>query len=264
MTVTVRQVLDYLMEPVGRLESTVDRLSFGRLESEVKGIATVFIATHEVIEQAIALGVNLIITHEGTFYSHLDRTDGLEQDPVYQGKRQLIEASGIAIFRFHDYFHRYRPDGIMAGLLEALGWTSFVQDHQPAASILAIPPMSVRQVAEHMKQALHIPFVRMAGEEELLCTRIGVLAGYRGGGSTALPLFEKEGLDLVIAGEGPEWETPEYVKDAVHQGKRKAFILLGHAESEEPGMEHLAGLLRTQFESVPVHFLPARRSFQVL
>ena len=94
--------------------------------------------------------------------------------------------------------------------------------------------------------------------------RSGLLAGYRGNGATAIPLFEQEQLDLIIAGEGPEWETPEYVKDAVHQGKRRALILLGHAESEEPGMEALAEQMRAEFPSIPVHFIPAVRTFEVL
>ena len=35
-----------------------------------------------------------------------------------------------------------------------------------------------------------------------------------GGGALAIPYFEAEHLDLIITGEGPEGETPEYVRDA--------------------------------------------------
>lgn len=53
------------------------------------------------------------------------------------------------------------------------------------------------------------------------CQRIGLLAGYRGGGEVVIPLFQNQNLDLIIAGEGPEWESPEYVRDALQQGKKK-------------------------------------------
>lgn len=264
MTLTVQHVMDWLMEPVDRLEHTVDTLQFGSPDAPVTGIVTTFLATQEVIEQAIALKANLILTHEGAFYSHHERTGLLEEDPVHQEKLRLIKSSGIALFRLHDYIHRYQPDEITTGLTQALGWSAYVDEHQPKVTVLTVPEMTVRQAAEHVKAALGIPFVRVTGSLDMTCSRVGLLAGYRGNGATAIPLFEQERLELIVAGEGPEWETPEYVKDAVHQGKQRALILLGHAESEEPGMEALAERMSGAFPSVPVHFIPAVRTFQVL
>ena len=263
MTNTVQHVLDKLMEPVNKLPNTVDTLKFGDPNMEVKGIAVTFMATQQVIEQAINLGVNFLITHEGLFYSHMDQTV-VEESKVYLEKRRIIEESGIAIYRFHDYIHRYQPDGIMVGLIEALGWKTYVEKNQPTSTIVKIPSMSVREIAEYVKRKLGIEFVRMVGNLEGTCTRIGLLAGYRGGGALSIPLFEKEELDLVISGEGPEWETPEFVRDAAYQGKRKALMVLGHAESEAPGMKYLAEWIKTIFPGIPVHFIPERPIFQVV
>jgi len=69
---------------------------------------------------------------------------------------------------------------------------------------------------------------------------------------------------VVIAGEGPEWETPQYVKDAVFQGKGRAYVALGHAESEEPGMKYLAEILERAFPGLPVHFVPETPVFRVV
>lgn len=261
MAIRVQDILNQLIEPVGRLDVTVDTLKSGDPSMEVKGIATTFMATHHVIQKAIDMGVNLLITHEGTFYHHHDQTSHLVDDPVYQAKQKLIEESGIAIFRFHDYWHRYRPDGIMTGLIQALEWTPFVTEHRPAASLLTVPPMTVKELALYVKNKLGISFVRVAGDGSMTCTRIGLLAGYRGGGGMAIPLFQ-EGVDVIIAGEGPEWETPEYVRDAVHQGRNKAFIALGHAESEEPGMKYLAEMMGALFPSLPVHFISEEQVFR--
>jgi putative NIF3 family GTP cyclohydrolase 1 type 2 len=264
MTITVQNVIDLLIEPVGRLQNTVDTLKSGDPDMEVKGIALAFMPTYGVIQQALSMGINLLITHEGLFYSHHDNTETLENDSVYQNKRKLIEESGIAIFRLHDYIHRYLPDGITAGLIQALDWQSYVEEHQQAASVLSLPAMSVREIAEYVKRKLGISFVRVVGIESLPCTRIGLLAGYRGGGTLSIPLFEKEKLDLIIYGEGPEWETPEYVRDAIQQGKQKALIVLGHAESEESGMKNLAEWLKEALQELTVTYIPERSLFQVI
>jgi putative NIF3 family GTP cyclohydrolase 1 type 2 len=264
MAITVQNVLDKLMEPVDRINNTVDTLKSGDSSMEVTGIVTTFVATHQVIQEAIAIGANLIISHEGIFYSHQDNIEYLESDQVYSEKRKLIDESGIAIYRFHDYMHRYQPDGIMVGLIQALGWQAYVQQNQPAATILTIPAMTVREVAEYVKNKLGIQYVRTAGDLSSTCTRIGLLAGYRGGGALSIPLFEKENLDLIISGEGPEWETPEYVRDASYQGKQKALIVLGHAESEEPGMKYLAEWMKSIFPTIPIHFIREKPAFQVI
>ena len=62
---------------------------------------------------------------------------------------------------------------------------------------------------------------------------------------------------MLITGETPEWETVEYVRDAQAQGKMKYLILMGHAHSEEAGMEYCAEWLQTFIKEVPVQFVPA-------
>lgn len=262
MAIRVQDILDQLIEPIGRLDATVDTLKSGDPLTEVKGIATTFMATHDVIQKAAYMGVNLLITHEGTFYHHHDQIELLLNDPIYLAKQKLIEESGIAIFRFHDYWHRYRPDGIMAGLIQALDWSSYVTENRPAASLLTVPAMTVKELAEYVKSKLGLSFVRAAGDLTAQCTRIGLLAGYRGGGGMAIPLFQNDDVDVILAGEGPEWETPEYVRDAMHQGWKRAFIALGHAESEGPGMKYLAELLTAKYPELPVHFIPEKQVFQ--
>jgi hypothetical protein len=62
------------------------------------------------------LGANLVITHEPTFYNHLDETDWLTNDPVFQQKRTYIEQHNLVIWRFHDNLHQHQPDPTMAGI----------------------------------------------------------------------------------------------------------------------------------------------------
>lgn len=265
MVIRIRDVIGQLTEEGGASgEESVDRLEAGDSSTEIKAIATAFMASQQVIEQAVALGVNLLITHEGLFYSHRPDKMSVADDPVVRQKRRLIEESGIAIYRFHDGVHRYEPDGIMAGFMEEVGWETYVKEYQPAAAILELPPTPLIDIAEHLKRKLNAPFIRFVGDAGTVCSRVGLLVGYRGGGELAIPLFAEHGVDLIVAGEGPEWETPEYVRDAVHQGLNRALLVLGHGPSEAPGMKYLAKRLQAAFPSVPVHFLADQPLFQII
>ncbi|MUT66968.1 transcriptional regulator [Paenibacillus sp. NEAU-GSW1] len=262
---TIQQVMDLLMAPVGPLDSTVDRLENGDPNETVRGIAAAFVASRHVVDRAIELGVNLLITHEASYYSHQPNgCYGLAEDRVMLSKKALLEQSGIAVFRMHDYLHRYKPDGVTLGLIKRLGWEPFVAEHRPAVSIMALPEMTVREAAASIKAALGIPYVRIAGDPSVSCRRAGIFVGYRGGGANVIPLLSDHTIDVAIVGEGPEWETPMYVKDAAMQGVQKALIVLGHAESEEPGMRELAERLQAMLPAVPVHFIEDKPLFQVL
>ncbi|MCA0753563.1 Nif3-like dinuclear metal center hexameric protein [Paenibacillus sp. N4] len=264
MTLTIKQVIDRLRSSVQPIGDTVDVLAPGDPEAEVRGIATTFMATHQVIEQAVSMGVNLLISHEAPFYSHRMTEGLLTGDPVYGRKEQSLRESGIAIYRHHDYCHRLEPDIIMTGLLQRLKWESDVEEMLPTAAVLRLPERRLADIAAYVKEKLSIPYARIAGDPEMLCSRIGILVGYRGGGANAIPLYREKGLDLVICGEGPEWETPEYVRDSAWQGVSKSLIVIGHAESEEPGMRSLAHRLQEEYPEVPVHFIPVNPVFRVI
>ncbi|MHA6530974.1 Nif3-like dinuclear metal center hexameric protein [Paenibacillus sp. BAC0078] len=264
MGISFGEIIAGLTAGIDAPDHTVDKLEPGNGDREVSGIVTAFSASQYVIEQAIDLGANLIITHEGIYFSHQDQFPWRENDPVFMQKNSLITSSGIGIYRFHDYLHRFKPDGVIEGLLRELEWQNYVTEHQSEGSILTLPVMEVGEIAGYLKKKLQIPYVRVAGKLSMPCMRVGILVGYRGGGGVAIPFFQDADLDLIIAGEGPEWETPEYVRDAVHQGRNKALIMLGHAESEAPGMKYLAEQLALQYPGLPVHFIADRPVFQIV
>ena len=62
-------------------------------------------ATLDVLQRAAAAGHNLVITHEPTFFDHLDPTEGLvrENNPVTAAKLKFIADNSPAVWRFHDY-----------------------------------------------------------------------------------------------------------------------------------------------------------------
>jgi len=265
MTISIQEIVDSIIEPVGSLKNTVDNLIIGDPKKQVTGVIVAFVASQYVIQQAINLQANLVITHEGIFYHHhSEKRDYLKNNSVYEVKRDLIIQGELSIYRCHDYIHQYNPDGMMVGLLMALDWEKYDVEHKPVSCIVHTPSMTVAEIAKHIKSKLSLPFVRIVGNATLSCTRIGLLVGFRGGAENAIPLFEDEGVDLIIAGEGAEWEVPEYVKDSVIQGKPKAMLFIGHAASEEPGMHYLAKRIRTTYPNIPVHYIKEKNLFEVI
>lgn len=264
---TIQDVIRVLSRSSGTDTPTVDGLITGNLNQTVQGVAVSFIASYEAIETAAKLGANLFITHEGVFYEHHgNRAEDKElNDPVILKKKEQIESYNMSLYRYHDGPHQMVPDVITHGLLQALDWGKVEYKHLPYACIVTLPqPLSVQQIVHHLKEKLNLPYVRFTGDSEQECRNIALATGYRGGGNIALPLFTEESIDLLIAGEGPEWETPEYIQDAVSQGRRKSLIMIGHAASEEPGMKAVAQQIHTHFPDLPVHFIPASPVITVL
>mgnify|MGYP001811006643 CR=1 FL=1 len=230
---------------------TVDTIKIGDPEMTVTGIATCFTATPEAIREAVRLGANLIITHEPTFYDHRDQIGWLAETEVYKRKRALLEASGVAMCRFHDLAHMNQPDLIMTGMENALGWTGLQDPTNPW--IYRIQPTTLLALCEQLKRTLDADSVRMVGPGELPAARVALVPG-------ACPIemqieILKAGADVLVVGETCEWLIGEYVRDANQLGMNLGLAVFGHRNTEEEGMRHVASWIRNLMPEVPVHFL---------
>lgn len=242
MSLTIQQAVDRIMAKFeGKAGAhTVDTIKTGDPSQPVKGIVVTFMATREVLAQAVKLGANFVITHEPTFYNHLDEEQWLENDPVFAAKRKYIDQHGLSVWRSHDLPHIHRPDMIVAGMTRALGWE---KELDPALGhVYRLKPQTLEQLLQHCKDKLGIKTIRYVGDPKMTCEKVALRVGAGGGRGQIDDLMN--GADVVIAGESPEWETCEYVRDSC---SKKALIVLGHANSEEAGMvwmsEWIAGIL---------------------
>ena len=260
---TAREVVSRIQAHVGIpwMAQTVDTFKAGDPDAEVKGIAVTMMATLDVLERAAAAGQNLIITHEPTFYNHQDTIDDLaqkENDPVLAAKRAFIREHNLVIWRFHDHWHRMKADGIELGMARALGWEKFQDANNQY--LFAIPPTDLEHLASDVKKRLNLRVMRVVGDPKLKVTKLALSPGFAGFARETAAL-EIPDVQVLIAGESREWETVEYVADAVTEGKPKAMIILGHIPSEQAGMEECARWLKTFVTEVPVEFVPAREPF---
>jgi putative NIF3 family GTP cyclohydrolase 1 type 2 len=260
---TAREVIARIQKQVGVewSQQTVDTFKAGDPDTPVTGIAVTMMATLDVLQRAAAAGDNLIITHEPTFYNHLDKPDDLEQkenDPVLAEKRAFIEKHHLVVWRFHDHWHRRSPDGIEAGMAHALGWEKY--ESKENQYFFTIPETTVEQLSADLKKQLGIHVMRVVGDPKLKVKGLALVPGSSGFHRETLAL-ERNDVQVLVTGEPREWETVEYVADAVTEGKQKALIILSHIPSEQSGMEECTRWLKTFVTEVKVEFVPTNDPF---
>jgi putative NIF3 family GTP cyclohydrolase 1 type 2 len=256
---TVSQVIERILAdaPGGKLTETVDTLKSGSGDQVVTGIVTTMFATVKVIEAAAKLKANFIIAHEPTFYNHLDDMNWVENNAIVKQKKELLEKYQIAVWRFHDYWHRMKPDGITHGVLLKTGWLAYNPDE---GNLIQIPAQPLDDIIRHLKESLGIPHLRFIGDKSSLCSILALLPG-AGGGQNQLKKLIAGKADLLIVGESSEWETPEYIRDARALGKPVSMIVLGHAYSEEPGMEWLVQWLQPKVPGIRITHIASGEPF---
>jgi putative NIF3 family GTP cyclohydrolase 1 type 2 len=261
--ITAREVVQRIQEHVGVpwQKETVDTFKAGDPDTKVTGIAVTMMATFDVLQRAAASNANLIITHEPTFYNHLDDLKEIpqkENDPVLSEKLAFIKEHHLVVWRFHDHWHRRTPDGIEAGMTHTLGWEAF-QDKQNQY-LFTIPETTLDKLAAELKARLELHTMRVVGDPQMKITRVALSPG-AAGMQREIGALENPDIQLLITGESREWETVEYAADAVSEKKNKALIVLGHIPSEQAGMEECTRWLKTFVSEVPVKFVPAAQPF---
>jgi len=255
---TAQQVVERIQKKLQELKinwraQTVDTFKAGLPETEVRAIATTGMATFDVLHRAATAGRNFVITHEPTFYNHLDQTADLEIDPIYQAKQRFIKDNNLVVFRFHDHAHALQPDPLVAGSARMLGWTQYASPNEPR--IYVLPPTTLRELAIDVSAKLKGRAIRVAGDPEMKVTRVALGPGY---GVPALTTS----IDVAVGGETAEsGGNAEYILDAAADGQKKGMILLGHMMSEDWGMREVAEWLRPLVPEVTVEWLPAGEPF---
>jgi putative NIF3 family GTP cyclohydrolase 1 type 2 len=256
---TVQEVIDIILKeiPGAPLKQTVDTIKAGSADQKVTGIVTTMFATVDVIEKAAKQNANFIIAHEPTFYNHTDDKNWVPDNSVVQQKEDLLKKHGIAVWRFHDQWHMHKPDGISYGVLKKAGWLPYLKANERTVTI---PASSLKDIAMHLKKSLRIEQVRVIGNLSQSCEKICLIPG-AAGGQMQMSFVEKEKPDVLIVGEVHEWETAEYIRDAQLFGSKTSLIVLGHAVSEEPGMEYLVEWLQPKVPGVTITHIASGNPF---
>jgi len=257
---TAREVVDQIKQHVGipwNERSYRDTFKLGNPDSAVKGIATTVMTTFDMLKRAKGAGLNMVVTHEDTFWNDRDDTSGLTANPLYKLKTEYVLRNDMIIWRIHDHMHAMRPDFTVVGSLRSVG----VKGGEQATltpQIYRIPETTLGEFAARVKRLTGSRAFRCVGDPKAKVSNILLGPGY------ATPRMTAE-ADVVIGGEQQEadgaFDNVEYVMDAAALGMRKGVIMLGHVISEQPGMEDLANWMRTFIHEVPIQFVPAEEPY---
>ena len=257
---TAAAVIEAIIKQTGSepVPNTVDVFKAGDPQTPVRGIVTTMFATMDVLKKAVEMKCNLIIAHEPVFYNHRDDTTQFQNDPVFLEKKNFIDDNKLVVWRFHDYIHRIKPDAIDYGMALKLGWLKYTDPK--TVEHFVIPETTLQELLQTLKKIFPGNAFNVIGKPAMKLKNVAFSAGAPGS-AAHFSMLEDNNVDVLIAGEVSQWETYEYARDAVSQGRNKAVIFLGHVTSEEPGMEYCADWLKGFLKNIPVYFVKSGPSY---
>lgn len=241
-------------------EKSYDMYVAGDPETEVKGIAVAWMGYVQALEQAVALGCNVFITHEPTYYNHFDRDAEIFRFPEVAKKRQYIEEQGLVIIRCHDLWDQMKEIGIPDswGQLLDFGRSIDGDDHIRVYDAGGRSAVEIaQQVAERTRPYGQEAVQFMGPEDKIvhrLCTGTGAITPFQ----TYLERFD---ADMAICTDDGIW----YWRDAAFAIDFEIpLVVVNHAVSEDIGMTQLAKHLQAAFPQIPIHNIPQRCMYRLI
>jgi len=259
------EVNSYLRSLCRVKEPSVDRFIIGDPETEVTRIGTCWMPYLKTLRKAVEHGVNIMVVHEPTFYSHWDLdaaeaeyTKGVKAgEEAYrkaiEAKRKWIDENRLVVIRCHDVLDIVPEFGVPFAFGEFLGFSradllASRQYYNVYRLEQAAPAHEVaRRIAGRLRQAGQ-PGVAFYGDPDHPVKSIGL-----GTGCACDPLAYMDlAADLYIGIDDTirTWTQTTFAEDS-----GLPLIVINHGTSEEFGMRALNRKLREAFPRYEVeHF----------
>lgn len=224
----------------------------GDPEKEVQKLAVTTFPSTDTIKKAAEWGADMLLVHEPLYYDHLD---AYSTKKLQSEKRELIEKSGMCIYRFHDHAHFCPKDFIATGMIRQMGFDADVEYITPGQNtrLTLKQPMTALEVAKHLEEKLGLRHIRICGARNIPAT---VITGMFGAPDGILELLQSDDTQIIIAGEVCEWTMAEYARDAGLMGHNKTLLILGHAGSEEGGMLYISDWIKEMLPELEIRYFP--------
>ena len=229
---TVQQVYDFINERAPfetQLAFDNSGLLVGHPDNEVTGIHFALDVTNHVIDEAIANGANLIVTHHPMMFSAIKRL--VETGHEARLLCRLIRA-GISLISAHTNLDQ-APGGCNDVLAQTIGLIDI--EGEGFVRVGALPhPMAADKLAAHIGEALG-DVVRVMGNPSTVITKVGMCSG---SGADEWPAAAAMGAQAFLTGEVKHHIALEAADAGV------VMLEAGHHATEEPGIFALAKALQ--------------------
>ncbi len=214
-------------------------------ESPVKKILFALDITDTVVEEAINVGADLVISHHPLIFSGIRHMNG--EDSTSRKVIRLMKA-GISAMSFHTRLDAAEGgiNDILASLFYLSDVESFGAEGDSTARIGTLPaPIPFEAFCKAVKAVLHAPSVCAAKSGDTV-SRVAVLGG---SGKDYIQAAKKMGADTFLTGE----VGYNYLLDAAENGL--SVVTAGHFHTEAIFTAFFEKTLSDAFENLEfVHF----------
>jgi putative NIF3 family GTP cyclohydrolase 1 type 2 len=243
----------YLHSLASISDKTVDRIIIGNPDTQVAKIGTAWMPYWDTCREAVEQGINVMVVHEPTFYTHWDLDgESLYPETIAEKKRWLEEA-GLVIIRCHDVLDKIQTAfGIPFAFGRGLGFAD--ADILRAATyynVYRCAPMPALDVARRIAQSVKTlgqPGVGFYGDGARLVESVGL-----GTGMICNPIEFAElqpDMFVVINDAIQTWTQGEFSRDT-----GRPMVVMDHGTSEEFGVKALHDHLVSAFPQYEIiHF----------
>lgn len=234
-------------------------LLVGRAEKQVEKIYLALDATDEVIDEAINLGADMLITHHPLIFSGMKSVT----DEDFIGRRvvKLIQ-SDISYYAMHTNYDVMGMAALAGRILklhasEVLDVTIEIDNKQEGIGRIGNLDceLTVKECCEYVKEKLALDHVKVFGDLEKKVHRMAVSPG--SGKSAVKPAIEK-GAQVLVTGDIGHHEGI----DAVAQDL--VIIDAGHYGTEYIFIEDMKLFLEYELKDVEIMTAAVRHPFQVI
>ncbi len=249
-------------------ENSVDKVIVGNPEKEIKKVLTTWICSMDAVKAAIAGGFDSIISHEPTFYFHMNELENLEtlEDDSYKKavgleKKKLLNDYGIVVLRVHDSWD-IRPYYGMADSWERiLGFSNpvaFARDGFQRR--YDIEPVTLDDLAKRVAAKTALlgePLVQVIGDGGKIVSKICFGPGYAS--NTQMGKELDCDVNIICDDSSVFWMDIQYAMDLNYP-----LIRVNHGTSEEPGSKMITQYIREHYKDIYAEHFPHKPYFRMV
>ena len=207
----------------------------GRMDQVITGVLLALDCTPQTVEEAKALGANVIVTHHPLMFAP---RQNLREDDYEGGLICSLIRANIALIAAHTNLD-IAPGGINDALAQRLGLKRIAGEGFVRAGDLP-EPMSAEKLAEYCVARLNT-VVRLCGPKTAVISRLGMCSG---AGSGEWRQAVAWGAQAFLAGEVKHHHGVEAAQAGI------PLLEAGHFATENPGMDLLADALQKAADEV--------------